>query len=127
VAFVVTASFTSMSHCHCSMCRRQHGSAFSTYCETDAAGYAIERGAEAIVAYASSPEAERRFCGRCGTKLSFHAAAAPSRIWIAAGALDDDPGVRPECHIFVGSKAGWYDIADPLPQYTAYPECAGHD
>jgi len=32
--------------------------------------------------------------------------------------LDDDPGVRPESHIFVGSKAPWYDITDDLPQFA---------
>jgi hypothetical protein len=30
------------------------------------------------------------------------------------------PGVRPALHIFVGSKAPWFDIADDLPQQQAY-------
>jgi hypothetical protein len=37
------------------------------------------------------------------------------------GALDDDPGVRARCHIFVDSKAPWFEITDSLPQYEGYP------
>ena len=36
----------------------------------------------------------------------------------ALGVLDDDPGVRPAMHIFVGSKAPWLEIADGLPQHA---------
>ncbi len=39
----------------------------------------------------------------------------------ALGTLDTDPGVKPECHVFVGSKAPWYDIEDKLPQYEGFP------
>jgi hypothetical protein len=37
------------------------------------------------------------------------------------GTLDDDPGIRSFEHIFVGSKAPWFDIADALPQHAARP------
>jgi hypothetical protein len=35
-------------------------------------------------------------------------------------AILDDPPVRPACHIFVGSKAPWFEITDGLPQYAEY-------
>ncbi len=38
-----------------------------------------------------------------------------------AGNLDGDPGIRPQGHMFVGSKAGWYTITDSLPQHAAMP------
>jgi hypothetical protein len=37
------------------------------------------------------------------------------------GGLDDPPPMRPQAHIFVGSKAPWYEITDDLPQYEEYP------
>lgn len=40
-------------------------------------------------------------------------------VVIAMGALDADPGVRPQNHIFVDSKAPWFEITDDLPQYEA--------
>ena len=35
--------------------------------------------------------------------------------------LDTDPGARPMRHIYVASKAPWYDIADDLPQFAEMP------
>ncbi|MGE4618024.1 MAG: GFA family protein [Gammaproteobacteria bacterium] len=125
VALKITAPVVSMGHCHCRMCRKQHGTAFSTYCEVPASSLRIVKGANSIQRYASSDFAERAFCSRCGTKLTFTIKNMPKRIWVAAGALDDDPGVKPDHHIFVGSKAPWYEIYDDVPQFEAYPEDFG--
>jgi hypothetical protein len=38
-------------------------------------------------------------------------------LWVPAGLLDDDPGIRIEQHIFVGSKAPWDEIPEGVPQY----------
>ena len=35
--------------------------------------------------------------------------------------LVDEPTIRPTGHIFVGSKAPWYEIPDDLPQHAEYP------
>ena len=35
--------------------------------------------------------------------------------------FDDDPGVRPTLHMFVGSKAPWWEIEDELLKYEEYP------
>jgi len=37
------------------------------------------------------------------------------------GTLDDDPGIKPSAHIYVGSKAPWYEITDTLPQFKEFP------
>ncbi|AFP30847.1 hypothetical protein MRBBS_1910 [Marinobacter sp. BSs20148] len=34
------------------------------------------------------------------------------------GTLDNDPGVRASRHVFVGSKAPWFEITDGLPQFA---------
>jgi hypothetical protein len=34
------------------------------------------------------------------------------------GTLDDDPGVRPSAHVWVSSKAPWWEITDDLPQHA---------
>ena len=39
---------------------------------------------------------------------------------VALGSLVDDPGIRPTKHIFVGSKAPWFEITDDLPQFDEY-------
>lgn len=103
------------------MCRKQHGTAFSTYAEVAAAGFTFVRGAEQVRVYQSSATGERRFCTVCGSKLTFVERSSPQRVWVAAGAFDDEPQRRPGHHIFVGSKAAWYVISDQLPQYDAFP------
>jgi hypothetical protein len=35
---------------------------------------------------------------------------------VAMGSLMDEPSIRPTDHIFVGSKAPWFEITDDLPQ-----------
>lgn len=41
---------------------------------------------------------------------------------VPAGALDQDPGIRPQAHIYVGSKAPWFQITDDLTQFEAIPD-----
>ena len=122
VRFEITSPILSMGNCHCAMCRKQHGTAFSTYCQVAKSGLQIQEGESHIQHYASSDFAERSFCADCGTKLTFTIHDRPERIWIAAGALDDDPGITPQYHIFVGSKATWYEIKDGIPQHEGYPD-----
>lgn len=124
VTFEIAAPVITMGNCHCSMCRKQHGTAFSTYYQFERSGLTVLSGEDHIQRYAASDFAERGFCGTCGTKLTFTIGELPDRIWIAAGALDDDPGTQPEYHIFVGSKAPWYEISDAVPQYEGYPDQA---
>ena len=54
------------------------------------------------------------------TPLQFISAKRPATFSLAIGTLDDDPRVKPEMHIFVGSKAPWVEIHDDLPQLEAY-------
>ena len=70
------------------------------------------------------------FCGVCGSPIvnkfderSRSAAfrpAATAEYGLALATLDDDPGVRPVAHLFVASKAPWFEITDDLPQYPEY-------
>jgi hypothetical protein len=110
-----------MSHCHCSRCRKAHGSAFSTGVMCDADEFRFTRGRERIGRFRSSPAVQRAFCERCGSVVPDDQSPWEGKLFIPAGALDDDPGVRPLGHIFVGSKAPWYEIRDGLPTFEAYP------
>jgi hypothetical protein len=112
----------SLSHCHCSRCRKAHGTAFETTAMTPAAGFRLG-GVEHVAVWESSPGFARRFCRRCGSVVP----AQPDgpMAFLPAGNLDGDPGVRPALHIFVASKAPWYEIPDALPRFDAYPPGIG--
>ena len=106
------------SHCHCAMCRKAHGAAFATYGRVERSDFAVLSGAEDIASYRSSPEVIRTFCKRCGSNLQFISDKRPRTFALALGTLDDDPGVQASLHIFVASRAPWFQITDDLPQHA---------
>jgi len=121
VRYEVGAPFEEMHHCHCSRCRKAHGAAFSTFARTKKAGLRFIAGEGKLRHFRSSPPVERSFCGDCGSNLLFRFDGLPDAVWVAVASLDGDPGLAPQAHIFVGSKAPWCTIADELPQFADYP------
>ena len=109
-----------ITHCHCSQCRKAHGAAFGTYARVDWADFTLVSGQSDIGSYPSSPGVRRTFCKRCGSTLQFIRESRPQSFSLATGTLDDDPGIRPSLHIFVGSKAPWLEITDGLPQHDEW-------
>jgi hypothetical protein len=112
------------AHCHCSLCRKHHGSLFST-----GLGVARERlqwqgGIDDVVHYRSSAAFERPFCRHCGSTVPGVTQDA-NFLHVPAGLLRDDPGVRPRSHIFVASRSPLTTIADGLPQHETYPGATG--
>ena len=88
--------------------------------EVARSGLRFLQGEDRLTRYQSSPPITRSFCPTCGASILFGVEGVPDRIWVAAGSFDDDPGVRPRKHIFVGSKASWHEISDSLPQHDEY-------
>jgi hypothetical protein len=112
--------FSAMTHCHCSMCRKHHGTGFATFVLGPIAGFRWISGEDRCVRYQSSVHGMRSFCSVCGsagptTMPEFGIAAVP------AAAFEGELGIKPQSHIFVGSKAPWDAITDGLPTSDAYP------
>jgi len=117
VRYEISGELLEMCFCHCQMCRRVHGAPFGSYVAIHPRQHRYTRGEELIAEYQSSADAVRTFCRRCGSNLVFQNRRTPDEIWVAAGTLDGDPGIRPTSHIFVDSKAPWFAITDDLKQY----------
>lgn len=120
VAWELTGPLEFMSHCHCARCRKAHGAAFATYLMCAADAFRLVRGQERVTRYESSPGFFRPFCSRCGSVVP-DGEPWQGLVGVPAGALDDDPGVRPLAHIFVGSKAPWMEVGGGLPAFEGYP------
>ena len=105
-----------LSTCHCSMCRKNTGSAFSTAASVPASDFRFVKGEDLAQLYESSPGVYRAFCRVCGSRAPAHWAPG-NLVFIPAGLFDDNPGVRPAAHTFVGSKAPWWEITDDLPRF----------
>lgn len=119
VSYEITGPFKFIGNCHCSMCRKSHGAAFATWGIINPNQFRWTSGEELVQAYESSPGRQRCFCKKCGSPLvSTHAGTVGE---VVVGTLNGDPAMRPREHIFVGSKAPWYEIGDALPQFEKWP------
>jgi hypothetical protein len=102
------------------MCRKAQGAAFRSRASANPAEFEWLQGEGLVTFYESSAGNHRGFCSVCGSPIvtrfddgSYHG--------VPLGALDDDPGVRPELHVHVASKAPWFTITDDLPQLAGGP------
>ena len=120
VRYVLRAPFLRASHCHCSRCRKHCGTAHSTQGRVRREDFELVSGEELIRAYAPEGGAVKAFCTVCGSSLFGGSWPEGEEITVRLGSVDGDPGIRPQFHTFVGSKAVWDDIADDLPQYDGY-------
>jgi hypothetical protein len=120
VRYQVDGPFANLLHCHCSMCRKHHGTPFATWAAAPLAGFRFTAGESEVVRYDSSPGFHRSFCRTCGSVVP-EAVAAAGLVVCPAGNLEGDLGIEPQLHMFVASKARWYEITDDLPQHDEYP------
>jgi hypothetical protein len=120
VRFQVNGPVAELQNCHCSQCRKAYGSAFGTVAIVDARHFAYLEGTPLIASSKQSERVTRYFCSKCGSPLPIEEAWDPL-VGIPAGVLDDDPRKRPSAHIFVASKAPWWEITDGAPQYREWP------
>lgn len=107
-----------MAHCHCTMCRKFHGSAFATFGEAKSEDFRWLQGVELLATYLAPNGTKRQFCMNCGSSLTF----SPSNdkgmfVEFTLGTLDSDIDQKPDAHIFMKSCVKWYDVNDGLPQY----------
>jgi len=119
VHYEIKGQLFNAGNCHCSMCRRQHGSAFSTYAELNPDEFRWISGEDLISVYETSPKVGWCFCSVCGSSL---AGVEKGKVtMVTLGTVEGDPGIRPDFHEFVGSRAQWHKITDDLPQFEEWP------
>ena len=117
VAYELDEPLQQLVHCHCSMCRKNHGALFGSFVKSP--GLHWVNGASHVARYESSKGFHRCFCNRCGSVLPDESDGEEG-VFAPAGGLDQPLDLRPEKHIFVDSKAPWYEIPDQLPQMQEY-------
>ncbi len=108
-------------NCHCSTCRKATGAAFRSRVAIPSENFRWIAGEDLLSRYVSSPGTTRTFCRVCGATLISMFDDHPKTLGLPMGTLDNDPGIRPSFHVFVGSKASWFEITDDLPQFDALP------
>ncbi|ESX55119.1 aldehyde-activating protein [Mesorhizobium sp. LSHC422A00] len=118
VQYEVADEFVYAAICHCSNCRRTTGSAFKPFAGIEREKLALAEGHHGLSHFGDNSGHDAH-CSRCGSLL-YSLVRDGAYVHVAMGTLVDDPTIRPTAHIFVGSKAPWFTIADDLPQYEGH-------
>lgn len=119
VRFQIDRPFESASYCHCTRCQRRTGAGSSANARAVPGSFRIIEGERSLAAWKPDRGAEKWFCALCGSALFSVLRGDPDRIGVRLGAVDGDPGIRPQAHQFVAFAAPWEAIADDgLPRYS---------
>jgi len=118
VRYAVADAFVYAANCHCANCRRTTGSAFKPFAGIAREKLRLTKGADNLMIYGEE-NGNDTHCKACGSLL-YSVVRNGAFVHVAMGTLVDDPSIRPTAHIFVGSKAPWFTIADDLPQYEEH-------
>ena len=106
--------FRYAANCHCSECRAATGSAFKAFAGIERDKLAVTEGQDQLAVFGEEDLNDTR-CAACGSFL-YSVVREGDWVHVAMGSLVDDPSIRPSEHIYVGSKARWFEITDELPQ-----------
>ncbi|WP_159587348.1 GFA family protein [Chelativorans xinjiangense] len=118
VHYTVDDAFGYAANCHCADCRRATGSAFKPFAGIEREKMTVIEGEGRLLIFGDEDNHDAR-CSACGSFL-YSVVRDGAFVHIVMGTLTDDPTIRPNEHIFVGSKAPWYTINDDLPQYERH-------
>jgi hypothetical protein len=112
VRFELTAPFNSAGYCHCTHCQRRTGTGSSANGRVPREGFRLLAGAEQLRSYQPPTGVAKLFCGTCGSALFSGEPFADPEVAVRLGALDGDPGIRPQYRQFLRSAAPW----EPVPE-----------
>ncbi len=120
VKFAVNENFLYAGYCHCSLCRKASAATGTAIAAVNPNDFTLLEGEGELSCYRRTANTQSHFCQHCGS-LVYGNKPEQSLLHFRMALLDDEPSIKPQAHIFVGSKAAWYDINDDLPQFTYAP------
>ena len=94
--------------------------AFLPWGEIEREKLRVTNGADSLMVIGDAHADHAMRCGAC-LSLLYWTVHDRTYVRVPYGSLIDEPGLKPTAHMFVGSKASWYEITDDLPQHDEYP------
>ena len=113
IRYRVTKNPESVAHCHCSLCRRQSGAAFTTGVFFAVEAFEWTKGKPTH--FRDPVAADRGFCARCGSPLTWEPSAGGFLVFV--GSLDRAEDIHPDGHYYTSTMLPWIKLDDGLPQY----------
>lgn len=120
VEFEVLGTIPLLYQCHCSLCRRQGGSASNTATIVTRERLQWLAGREHVSSWVKDTGFRSDFCSHCGSPVPNPLRGTPY-YWVPAGLLDDDGRLAIGVHLCTGSKASWETIASVGVKYETLP------
>lgn len=118
VRYEVDGPLTGATYCHCHRCQRRTGAAASPSAHPAPGAFRIVQGEDVLRCWAPEGGAEKWFCSLCGSAMYAYRRDVDVVAGIRMGTFDEDPGVRPDAHVWCESAAPWEAIpADGLPRF----------
>ena len=113
VRYRLSAEPTGANICHCRMCQKASGGPMMAFGGVRLSEFFVSSGA--IATFSSSDIAERGFCARCGTPLTYRELGS-DRVSVTLGSLDEPGAVAPVTQLGVESKVSWLVGSLSLPE-----------
>lgn len=106
VEFEISGSGFKLYQCHCSLCRKQSGSASNAATIVPAGRFRWLRGKEQIASWVKDSGFRSDFCKICGSPIPNPLKNKPY-YWIPVGLLEDNGNLEVVAHLYTNSKAPW--------------------
>ena len=119
VTYKIEGELRNAESCHCSMCRKMFSSQASAHALVKPEEFSWLNGELKLTNFVAQEDFKLHFCSECGSTLG--GSYKDKVSWITLGCLDENPTIKIEKHIFVGSKANWEIIPEGVPQYDEWP------
>lgn len=123
VAYVVNGDVKYLVNCHCTMCRRMNGAAFSSYAIVNRTDFSIKQGREALRQYAVTDTAIKHYCAECGSPLfNTNIEKYGDHAMLYLGTLRGAGELPEPVNIFHEDRLAWTDSVAGLTGFPRLPQ-----
>ena len=118
VTFEIDKPLVGAAYCHCTRCQRRSGTAAQASAKIEPGSLELTGGEEHLRDWTPPGRNSKTFCCECGSALFGRHPETKEISIVRLGAIDGDPGIRPQAHQFVAYAAPWEPIPDDgLPRF----------
>ena len=104
-------------NCHCTICRKANGSAFSTYASVLESSFSLVKGDDKIQSFSLGEKGEKNFCGVCGSPIFNKNKKYPGFYMVHYGSLNSTNDVAPSVNVFFDNKLPWVCSVEQLKSF----------
>ena len=104
-------------NCHCGLCRRLSGAAFTTWVSVASAEFDVLSGESSLAEYQATENVRRFFCTHCGTHVFSRDKRYPNIHGAPLGVVAEPHGFAPAGDYFSSDKAAWAHLSPGIPHF----------